>query len=372
MANNNYAVYIHIPFCKARCGYCAFSSCVDYSLTEQYFAKLFCEMDCYADKSVKISTVYIGGGTPSSVGAKYLNLLFDKLRGSFDLSNVTEITVECNPESVNAELLECLRNNGVNRLSIGLQSANDETLKRIGRIHCFDDFLRALALARSYGFDNINADLILGLPEAAGDFERTLKAIVKLPLTHISVYALELYPDSHIFHICKTQYNFSDDELADMYDVACNTLVACGFERYETSNFSKIGFECKHNLNYWTEGRYFAFGAAASGFVGDTRFTNVYDIHDYLSCDVSNLKADCETLSNFEQANEFVMLGLRLDCGISLDEFYSRYKTDFWQFFERARNLERRGFLAVKNGRVAIPPDKSYVTNSILSELLTF
>lgn len=372
MCKNDYAIYVHIPFCKSRCGYCAFSSCTDYSLAEPYFEKLFAEMDLYSDRNAKISTVYIGGGTPSSVEGKWLDLLFERLRADFDLSNVTEITVECNPESVTERLLKLLRRNGVNRLSMGLQSVNDGTLKRIDRAHRYDDFLRALNLAHSNGFDNINADLILGLPESVEDFENSVKTVVTLPLTHVSVYALELHEKSPVYRLCKTEYNYDDDTLADMYDYAYNVLSANGFSRYETSNFCKAGFECRHNLNYWTEGRYFAFGASASGFVENVRFTNVYGIRDYIYCDLRALRQSSEVLSIGAQANEFIMLGLRLDNGVSLAEFRVRYGEDFWQFFANARKLKKQGFLQEKGGRVVIPPNKSYVANAILSELLNF
>lgn len=367
----DYAIYVHIPFCKSRCGYCAFSSCTDYSLTKAYFEKLFAEIRSYANRDVKISTVYVGGGTPSSVEVEYLDKLFEVLSNNFDLSNVNEITVECNPESVTQTLLSCLVKNGVNRLSFGLQSVNDETLRRIGRIHRYSDFLKAVDLARCEGVENVNADLIIGLPESRQDFFNSVDTVCGLPLKHVSAYALELHKDSPIYKLCKERYDYSDDDLADMYDYALTALQRSGFMRYETSNFAKAGYECKHNLNYWTEGRYFAFGASASGFVGDVRFTNVFSVSDYLACDMSKLRRESETLSLFEQANEFAMLGLRLDKGVSLTQFASRFGADFFEFFPSARKLVRQGFLKAAGDFVFIPKEKSYVTNSVLCELLT-
>lgn len=368
----NYGIYVHIPFCKARCGYCAFSSCCDYSLQSPYFDKLFEEIEARADRSVKISTIYLGGGTPSSVDTKYLDMLFAKLADCFDLSAVVEISVECNPESVTDDLLECLKRHNVNRLSFGLQSVCDDTLKRIGRIHRYADFERALCLAHKHGFENINADLILGLPEKIDDFSRSVDTVKGLPLTHVSVYALELHEDSPIYSLCKTKYDYDDDTLADMYDRAVEVLSNAGFNRYEISNFAQVGRECKHNLNYWDEGRYFAFGAAASGFVSDVRYTNPYDIKDYIATPINKLLAEGDKLTIDDQANEYAMLRLRLTDGVSLAEFKLRYGVDFTDFFPNAQRLVQQGLIILTGDRAYVPSDKIYVVNSILADLLTF
>ena len=368
----NHGIYVHIPFCRARCSYCAFSSCCDYDLQQPYFDKLFEEISARSDKSVKISTIYLGGGTPSSVETKYLDELFDRLNQSFDLTAAVETTVECNPESVTDELLACLKRNDVNRLSFGLQSTNDGTLKRIGRIHRYADFLNALKLSIKCGFDNLNADLILGLPEDVADFHRSVDAVSALPLTHVSVYALELHEHSPIYKLCKTQYDYDDDTLADMYDYAVETLAQNGFARYEISNFAVAGRCCRHNLNYWDEGRYFAFGAAASGFVGNVRYTNPYDVKDYVSTPIKKLLSAGDKLTQDDQANEYAMLRLRLSDGVDLDEFKLRYGADFFTFFPNAARLLKQGFLVCSCGRAYVPADKFYVVNSILSELLNF
>ena len=371
---DKYSIYIHIPFCKARCGYCAFSSCTDHSLVDSYFNKLFEEIDYCADmaKDISIQTVYVGGGTPSSVDISLLNDLFVKLRSAFDMSQVQEISVECNPESVTEQLLRCLQANGVNRLSFGLQSVNDATLKRIGRVHNYACFVKALQLAQQVGFANINVDLIVGLPESVEDFYRSVDTVVALPLQHVSVYALELHEGTALYNMCKARYPFSDDELADMYDYAVRKLEESGYARYEISNFAKKGLECKHNLNYWQEGRYIAFGASASGFVGEIRYTNPYDVQDYLVTPTQLLHSDYQRISPSDQANEFVMLGLRLSSGVELQEFQTKYGKDFFDFFSNAGRLVAQGFLAVDNGHVRVPVDKLYVVNSILCELLYF
>ncbi|MCH5156294.1 MAG: radical SAM family heme chaperone HemW [Clostridiales bacterium] len=369
---DNCSIYVHIPFCKARCSYCAFSSSTDFSLVKRYFAKLFGEMEYFRNKDVPIYTVYIGGGTPSAVDKNLLNDLFDKLHAHYDLSQVKEISVECNPESVTEDLLRCLKANGVNRLSFGLQSVNDATLKRIGRLHNYKQFEQALRLAQQLGFTNINADLIVGLPESTQDFYHSVEVVASLPLQHVSVYALELHEGSELYKLCKARYPFSDDELADMYDKAVQLLQEHGYERYEISNFAKAGCECLHNLNYWQEGRYMAFGASASGFIGDVRYTNPYNMKDYLAANTLTLHSDCQHVSPNDQANEYVMLGLRLSNGLSLSQFAERYCKDFWDFFANARQLHEQGFLVVEDGCVRVPSDKLYVVNSILCELLNF
>ncbi len=365
-----YQIYVHIPFCKARCTYCAFSSCTDFALCEQYFDKLCDQIEQTQVVQKRISTIFIGGGTPSSIPTKYLDKLFYKLRQKFDLSAVTEITVECNPESVTNQLLDCLKRNGVTRLSFGLQSVNDQTLQKIGRLHTFDGFVSALNLAVQKDFENINADLILGLPETFDEFKNSINTVAKLPLQHVSVYALEVYPDSAIANLVK-QYNHTDDDLADMYDYACDVLERNGFLRYEISNFAKVGQRCQHNLGYWQEKRYYGFGPSASGFVGNMRYDNVQSLQEYLTAPTQNLLINQKEITLDEQANEFVMLGLRLDEGVNLNLFKEMYNDDFFNFFPNATDLLNKGSLQVVEQNVRIPNDKTYVTNSILCELLT-
>lgn len=367
--NNNYGIYVHIPFCKARCGYCAFSSCTNFALQPAYFDAVCAEIShAHLPCDHRIATMYWGGGTPSAVEMRYLTQLYGALSQKFDLSTLDELTVECNPESVSRELLQLLNSFGVTRLSFGLQSANDVTLKKIGRLHNYSDFLHALELADACGFRNVNADLILGLPESFDDFRNTVEQVVDLPLTHISLYALEVYPDTPIAKLC-ADFSFSDDDLADMYDYALARFAEKGFLRYEVSNFARKNFECKHNLAYWTEQRYFAFGAAASGFVDDVRYTNMFDVQDYIKSGGA-CRASSEQISLDEQAYEYVMLGLRLEKGISLSDFAHRFGTDFFARFPAAHKLVSDGFVRVDGDRLFVSPDKFYVLNSILTELL--
>ena len=367
--NQAYQIYVHIPFCKARCGYCAFSSCTNYNLCSAYFKKLFDQIDKTPVVQKNISTIFIGGGTPSSVDTMYLEQLFQKLRQKFDLSTVTEITVECNPESVTKDLLQCLKRNNVTRLSFGLQSTNNQTLKAIGRLHTYEQFVSALNLARQFGFTNINADLILCLPESLESFQNSINTVVNLPLTHVSVYALEVHEGSAIANLSKS-FGHTEDDFADMYDYACDTLQKHGFARYEISNFAKDGYVCQHNLGYWQQKRYYAFGPSASGFVGDVRYDNVQTLQQYLDTPTEDLLINKQQISLDEQANEFAMLGLRLTNGLSLEQFKDKFHCDFFQFFPNANRLLTDGFLQIVGQNVLVPQEKFYVVNSILCELL--
>lgn len=365
---NSSAIYVHIPFCKARCGYCAFSSCVNFDLQRQYFDAVIAEIES-APPSDGVTTMFWGGGTPSAVDVRYLEMLFQKLSQKFDLSHLQEFTVECNPESTTAELLCFFRKIGVNRLSFGLQSANDQTLTRIGRLHTYEQFLNALNLALAHGFSNVNADLILGLPESERDFQRTVSEVCQLPLKHVSLYALEIHDENPNFKKLCESFPHTDDELADAYDFALQKFAEKGFLRYEVSNFAQEGYACKHNCAYWTEQRYYGFGASASGFLQNVRYTNVFSVVDYINANGA-VRAFEEQISPQEEKCEFVMLGLRLQQGISLAEFSERFSADFFATFPASQSLLKNGFLQLRDGRICVPSNKFYVLNSILVELL--
>lgn len=366
---DNCGIYVHIPFCKARCGYCAFSSCTDLSLCDRYFQTLVSEIEnARVPENVRIKTMFWGGGTPSCVPTGHLRKLFEALRAKFDLSELTEFTVECNPESTTMELTAELVSFGVNRISFGLQSVNDATLRAIGRLHNYEQFERALEIARSCGIENVNADLILGLPETEENFLRSVRVVSQLDLQHVSLYALELHEENAAFKRLCEKCAHTEDTLANMYDVAREILQGVGFGRYEISNFAKRGFECKHNLQYWTEGRYFGFGAAASGFVGNVRYGNTFDVRKYV--DNSGDREYEDVIEKQEEKREYVMLGLRLQNGFDLQDFAARYNADFFTEFPAARSLMQRGFLCESGGRIVVPDDKFYVLNSILVELL--
>ncbi len=366
-----YSIYVHIPFCRARCGYCAFCSSTDFALCGGYFSALAAEAEQRRSKE-KICSVFLGGGTPSAVSEKYIDSLFDKLSDCFDLSECREITAECNPESADEDKLACFAANGVNRLSIGLQSANDKTLAAIGRIHRYDDFLRAVCAAEKKGFDNIGADLIIGLPETCEEFLHTVSGVTKLPLSHLSLYALELYDGTPLKDIMpKENDDARSDRMADWYDQAAEILSDNGFLRYEISNFARNGRVCAHNIHYWEEGRYYGLGASAHGFAGNIRYSNTDDIRGYInSAQEGMFERTEEFISSEDEMREYVMLGLRLEQGIDVGDFSCRFSKKFDDCFPSAEKLTADGFLERHGCRVRVPKDKFYVLNSILAELL--
>lgn len=362
----DYSVYVHFPFCKARCAYCVFCSSTDFSKVEQYFDRLVAEVEGFLPPAEgKAVTMYWGGGTPSCLPIACLERVYRAIAEKLPL-NLSEFTVECNPESADRDKLCFFKDIGVNRLSIGLQSVNDDTLKKIGRLHSYKQFLQTVEAALATGFNNLSADLILGLPETRDMFLRSVEQVSALPLSHVSVYALELAKENSPLARQVAAYGYSDDDLADMYDACVQMLEKKGFLRYEISNFAKRGRECRHNLCYWQERRYCAFGASASGFMGNVRYSNASTLQGYLD----GRPPFCEEISPREQAKELVMLALRLTRGFDLEEFSLRFGADFFETFPNANGLLAQGFLQMAGGRVFIPASKFYVSNSVLAELL--
>ena len=280
-------VYIHIPFCKQKCYYCDF---ISYANKEQYFDKyvqaLITEMSSFLDNNdVEIETIYIGGGTPSIIDAKYIEKVMAKLQEKNALITAKEITIEVNPGTVTEEKLKTYKKIGINRLSIGLQSTDNNILKTIGRIHSYEDFLNTYKLARNQGFGNINVDLMIGLPnQKISDIKSSLEEITELKPEHISVYSLiveENTPIEKMLNIGKLE--LPDEELErNMYWYVKNFLELNGYKHYEISNFAKEGYESKHNLDCWNQKEYIGFGVAAHSYINDVRYGNTENIDEYI------------------------------------------------------------------------------------------
>jgi oxygen-independent coproporphyrinogen-3 oxidase len=366
------SIYIHIPFCKKRCSYCTFLSNCDFSLQDAYFSQLYNEIASYANHSTTIDTIFIGGGTPSCVEPKYIDGIFACLRANFNISQSAEITVECNPESA-ISILPTLTNNGVNRVSFGLQSVNDATLKTIGRLHSYAHFTHCLETFRANGITNLNADIIIGLPETEDEFLHTVNTVAALPLTHISMYALEISPDSQMRRdiTAKKCTPIEDqDTLTDMYDEARAVLVKHGFQRYEISNFAKPTYSCRHNIHYWNADSYFGFGAGAHGYIDGVRYSNVTDIAQYIASAPTNIATNKQHITPEDSMSEYIMLRLRLTEGVVLSEFQRRFHRDFLAAYPTAQRLIDSNFLSLSPDAVSIPDDKFYMQSAILAELL--
>ena len=332
-------LYIHIPFCRKKCAYCDFVSFPDFSNEDLYFVALVAEIRKYAPlmKDRVFDTVFIGGGTPTTLQPGRLGALVAELKRSFAVAEDAEITCEANPESALEEKLAELRSAGVNRLSLGLQSADELVLKRIGRVHTVRDFLNAVKAARDVGFTNVNADVMHGLPgQTEESYLETLRLAAELGIPHISSYALILEEGTRLFEdVNSGRVLLPDpDEVADMEDAGFEFLAQNGYARYEISNFAKEGFECRHNLNYWDNGEYLGLGLnshSALRIRGDwTRFNNTEKLDEYIG-ELGEGKLpvrNTRVIERDEEMFESIMLGLRKCEGLKRAAFEARFGVD--------------------------------------------
>ncbi len=327
------AMYIHIPFCISKCYYCDFNSYSDkneYIL--EYIKHVNNELKMYSKivSKYKIKTIFIGGGTPSSIKASYIYEILKNIYKNFNVSDITEVSIELNPKTVDDEKLKIYKEIGINRISIGCQSLQDKILKSIGRVHTSSDFHKTYELIIKHGFSNINVDLMFGLPEqSTNDVLSTLSDITSLEVNHISLYSLIIEEGTKFYN----WYNNSkiklpeEDEERNMYHQSIDYLKDQGYNHYEISNFAKSGFECEHNLFYWQLKPYIGIGLGAHSNIGGKRFWNYGDFESYFV----NIRDGMLPISGEEVINtememaEFLILGLRLIKGISKKEFYQRF-----------------------------------------------
>ena len=293
-----------------------------------------------------VSSIFIGGGTPSILETQQMRSIFDAIRATFPIDSDAEITVEVNPGTVDKLKLMAYRNVGINRLSIGLQSTDDQELKMLGRIHTYKDFLDTYTLAREVGFQNINVDLMSGIPfQTLGGWEDTLKKVAELGPEHISAYSLiieEGTPFGERYGSEEGRKLLPDeDSEREMYHETKRFLKDCGYERYEISNYAKPGRECRHNIGYWNRTDYLGIGLGASSLIDPMRWKMTSDLSDYLECgknqgDFANLREEVQTLRVSERMEEFMFLGLRLTKGIELQTFEHQFGKSFWDVYQDA------------------------------------
>ncbi len=322
-------VYIHIPFCKQKCLYCDFVSFENKEqMQKEYVEALKKEIENWKvnNKDYVTRTIYIGGGTPSYIDSKYI---IEVLKS---VGNAESITIEVNPGTITKQKLIDYKDTGINRLSIGLQSSKDELLKQIGRIHSYQDFLQTYNLAREIGFDNINVDLMIGLPnQNIQDIKKTLEEICKINPEHISVYSLIIEEGTPIQRLINNgELKLLDEELErQMYWYVKNYLELNGYRHYEISNFAKPGFESKHNLDCWNQKEYIGFGIAAHSYIEGKRFGNITNIEQYIqNCKNNDFDKNGiieETQNKSQMMNEYMILGLRKIDGISIQKFENKF-----------------------------------------------
>ncbi len=369
-------LYIHIPFCRTKCLYCDFCSFVSREEAEReaYVCALLKEIEARGTSEYIVDTVYLGGGTPSLLSAEQIARILSAVKSNFALDADAEITLECNPMTHLAdgkEYFKALRASGVNRLSIGVQSALDGELKLIGRRHSFDEARLTFFDARGAGFDNISLDLMLGIPSQTIDsLKVSANQVIKLQPEHISIYSLQLEEGTPLYRM-REKYSFADDDLAaDMYELVVKMMREAGYSHYEISNFAKDGKESRHNCKYWRLGEYIGLGLAAHSDFSGKRRENTCDMEKYLSGEC--LLSERE-IGMSEREAEFIMLGLRMSDGISKAEFFDRFGVGFDEKYgKRAEKFKKMGYFCNKEASVALTERGFEVSNAILSEILCF
>ncbi|SCN21762.1 Oxygen-independent coproporphyrinogen-III oxidase 1 [Clostridium sp. N3C] len=368
-------LYIHIPFCKSKCMYCDFCSFSGKENMMIDYTHALCKEILLAGKGKNIETVFIGGGTPTYLCLEAWELIGNCLK-ELNISDKAEFTVECNPGTIDIDKLKMLKKLGVNRISIGLQAWQDNLLKSIGRIHTRDEFIDCFNMVRSQGIDNINVDIMFGLPDQRlSDLKETVEELSKLNPEHISCYSLiveENTPFGKLYE--KGRLKLPDEDLErEMYDEAVKLLEQKGYKQYEISNFSKDGFQCKHNIKYWKTEEYVACGLAAHGYVDGIRYRNEENIKKYIRT-VNELGLSVvESYKNTKEDDieEFMFMGLRMLEGVSEDEFYNRFGLSLWDLYgEVITKFIKINYLEYKDRHISINPKALGISNSIMCEFI--
>ena len=354
------AVYIHIPFCTTLCSYCDFCKMFyNGDWVDKYLEALANEIDTHYQGEI-VKTLYIGGGTPSCLSCDQLNQLFLIIH-KFKYVSDLEFTFECNINDIDSDLLRILINNGVNRLSLGIESFNLTSLKFLNRHHVYEDVYNKIELIKSMVINNINVDLMYAIPgEDIKDLKADLDKIISLAPTHISTYSLMI--EDHTLLGIKRVKPIEEDLDYEMYKLINSILTKAGYRQYEISNYAKEGYESKHNLTYWDNEEYYGFGLGASGFINNIRYDNTKSLNNYLRGDYRLTEEFMTMPKNME--NEMI-LGLRKIRGVSLEKFKHKYGLDLESVFEIEEML-KGGKLIKNNGRISIACEQIYISNDIL------
>ena len=375
-AGGTLGLYIHIPFCASKCAYCDFYSVAGAeSLMDRYTSAVERHIAEWSPQlaGYLIDTVYFGGGTPSYFGAARLISILDALKKQGRLLKEAEITLEANPDSTSYHELQKLRRAGFNRISLGVQSSDDGLLRSLGRRHDFRRSEQAAEDARKAGFYNLSIDLIYGLPsQTREDWAETLTKAMALRPEHVSCYGLKIEPGTPLYELREAPFIPDGDTQADMYLYAVDALERLGYYQYEISNFAKKGFRSAHNLKYWLGQEYIGFGAAAHSFVGGQRFSCVADAVRY--CEGIEKGAPVieglETITDFERAGEYLMLGLRTSLGVCEEEYRKLYRGGFDRIAEKLDYYTKHGFMQKTDGRWSFTPRGFLVSNTIIGDVL--
>lgn len=369
-------IYIHVPFCRSKCTYCDFYSLCDDRLEDEYLEAI-CDHIREAGEAASlhlVDTIYFGGGTPSFLGADRLSLILSTIRKSFDVAPDAEITFEANPDSITDRLLRRLRSEGFNRISLGIQSDNDEILSQLGRPHNYAQAVAAVRKIRKHGFRNLSVDLMFGLPgQSLQDWKNTLSNVLKLAPEHISCYGLKVEDGTPLARQADTLDLPDDDMQADMYLAAIEILGKRGYRQYEISNFCKKGAVSRHNLKYWQGGEYLGFGPDASSDFGGQRFTIIRNLRGYISgiAEKGHVLREVQEVSFRERAGEYLMMRLRTVSGIDPHEYERKYLLPFAPLAQKLEVYRSRGLaVCTFDGRWHLTGPGFLLSNDIISELL--
>ena len=399
----NLELYVHIPFCYKKCAYCDFLSFpCDEKTQIAYADALIREIEFYAPqmKDYMVTTIFVGGGTPTWLDAYKMVEILDTIYTYFNVSADAEITMECNPGTVTPSKMELYKRAGVNRLSIGLQSADDEELQILGRIHTFEKFVKTYEMARNAGFANINIDLMSGIPyQTAEKFLHTLQKVVRLKPNHISAYSLIVEPGTPFYENYKFDLALqeagkqpevlpTEDEVYRITKVTQQFLANAGYVQYEISNFAQPGFECEHNIGYWTRENYLGLGLGAASLVDNTRYTNLTDINEYIENSKqiqmvpfeqangtieygTNLHLAADVVSRKAQMEEFMFLGLRMNKGVTRQQFQDAFGIPVEGIYKDAlEHLKAEGMLEIQAGRIVLTEKGQDLSNYALAQFL--
>ncbi|MCR5742364.1 MAG: radical SAM family heme chaperone HemW [Lachnospiraceae bacterium] len=375
----NIGIYIHIPFCVKKCNYCDFLSApADNTVKELYLRALQGQIASFYEedynRSHKVTSIYFGGGTPSLVSAEWIGKLLDTVKKFFVVDDNAEISIECNPGTADEEKLEGYLAAGINRLSIGLQSTNDDILCTLGRVHDFSQFLQVYKTARRVGFDNINIDIMSGLPDQTlEDYSQTLDTVLSLAPEHISAYSLIIEPGTPFEHM---ELNLPDEDTErEMYYLTKRRLAEFGYERYEISNYAKPLKQCRHNNIYWTGRDYLGFGIGAASLDRGFRYSVVRDINKYMDLAFkekwSDMFENVEKLTDADKMCEYCILGLRRCEGVSLSRFEVKFGRKLLGVYgDVVMKYAQMGLLRISGDNLRFTDRGIDVSNTVLADFM--
>lgn len=375
-----FGLYIHVPFCVKKCNYCDFNSFkVDRISKNTYLEDLRKEMELYKneiDENEEITSIFLGGGTPSILSGDEIKYIFKCINDNFNIKKDAEITIECNPGTLTLEKLQDMKDTGINRLSIGLQATQNNHLEYIGRIHTYEEFEKNYKEALKVGFDNINVDLMYSLPnQSFDDWKESLEKITDLNPTHISAYSLILEEGTELYNMYeRKEFRLMDEDTdIDMYEYTINYLKSKGYKQYEISNYSKNGFECEHNKLYWKCGHYIGLGPGASGYIKNTRYGNLCDLNEYHKSLLKNERPieSKEILNTEDKIEEKIFMGLRMNEGISFDDFKKQFNIDFLEkYHKQIKDLSEKNLIQLSEGKMALTQKGREISNTVFIEFM--